>query len=151
PRWEPRLLTRPSRGSLCPEVTPWAELGAPAVPPAPSRGKRWRSAPAGRSESRCEGVPEPAVRQEELPAVEPQVLAEQVEHEPEVLVTSGPDLPAAAVEAGTAAASAGTAGEAGTAAGNAGVAGVEGECCCRKQRGQSSSSCPPSPGACAQC
>ena len=82
--------------------------------------------------------------------MEPAVLAELVEHEPEVPVTSGPDLPAA-VEAGTAAASAGTAGEAGTAAGTAGAAGVEGECCCRKQRGQSSSSCPPSPGACAQC
>ena len=85
-----------------------------------------------------------------LTAVE--VLAELVEHEPEVPVTSGPDLPAAAVEVGTAAmASAGTAEEAGTAAGTAGAAGVEGECCCRKQRGQSSSSCPPSPGACAQC
>ena len=83
--------------------------------------------------------------------MEPAVLAELVEqHEPEVPVTSGPDLPAA-VEAGTAAVSAGTAGEAGTAAGTAGAAGVEGECCCRKQRGQSSSSCPPSPGACAQC
>ena len=86
--------------SLCPEVAPWAELGAPAVPPMPSGGKRWRSAPAGRSESTCEEVP--AVRQEELPAVEPEVLAELVEqHEMEVPVTSGPDLPAAAVEAGT--------------------------------------------------
>ena len=84
--------------------------------------------------------------------MEPAVLAERVEqHEPEVPVTLGLDLPAAAVEAGTAAASAGTAGEAGTTAGTAGAAGVEGECCCRKQRGQSSSSCPPSPGACAQC
>ena len=84
--------------------------------------------------------------------MEPAVLAELVEHEPEVPVTSGPDLPAAAVEAGTAVvASAGTAEEAGTEAGTAGAAGVEGECCCRKQRGQSSSSCPPSPGACAQC
>src|SRR6185312_6923252 len=150
PRWEPRPLTRPSRGSLCPEVAPWAELGAPAVPPAPSGGKRWRSAPAGRSESTCEEVP--AVRQEELPA-SPVVLAELVEqHEPEVPVTSGPDLPAAAVEAGTAAASAGIAGGAGHAvAGTAEVAGGEDECCCRKQRGQSSSSCPPSPSACAQC
>ena len=79
--------------------------------------------------------------------MEPEVLAELVEqHEPEVPVTSGPDLPAAAVEAGTAAASAGTAGEAGTAAGTAGAARGEDECCCRKQRGQSSSSCPPSPG-----
>jgi len=84
--------------------------------------------------------------------VEPTVPVELVEqYEPEVPVTSGPDLPAA-VEAGTAeVASAGTAEEAGTAAGTAGAAGVEGECCCRKQRGQSSSSCPPSPSACAQC
>ena len=56
--------------------------------------------------------------------MEPEVLAELVEqHEPEVPVTSGPDLPAAAVEAGTAAASAGT----------AGTAGGEDGCCCRKQ------------------
>ena len=131
-------------------MAPWAELGAPAVPPAPSGGKSWRSAPAARSESTCEEVP--AVWQEELPVVEPEVLAELVEqHEPEVPVTSGPDLPAAAVGAGTTAASAGTTGEAGTAAGTAGAAGVGDECCCRKQRGQSSSSCPPSPGACAQC
>ena len=83
-----------------------------------------------------------AVWQEELPAVEPEVLVELVErHEPEVPVTSGPDLPAAAVEAGTVAASAGT----------AGAAGGEDECCCRKQQGQSSSSCPPSPSVCAQC
>ena len=41
--------------------------------------------------------------------MEPAVPVELVEHEPEVPVTSGPDLPAA-VEAGTAAASAGTAG-----------------------------------------
>ena len=82
--------------------------------------------------------------------MEPAVLAELVEHEPEVPVTSGPDLPAV-VEAGTAAVSAGTAGEAGTTTSIAGVAGSEGECCCRKQRGQSSSSCPPSPSACAQC
>ena len=84
--------------------------------------------------------------------MEPEVLAELVEqYEPEVPVISGPDLPAA-VEAGTAAASASTAGEAGTAAaGTAGAAGSEDECCCRKQRGQSSSSCLPSPGACAPC
>ena len=133
-------------------LAPWAELGAPAVLPAPSGGKCWRSAPAGRSDSTREEVLEPAVRQEELPAMEPVVLAELVEHEPEVPVTSGPDLPAAAVEAGTAAASAGTAGEAGTAAAStAKAAGAEDECCCRKQRGQSSSSCPPSPSACAQC
>ena len=133
-------------------LAPWAELGAPAVPPVPSGGKSWRSAPAGRSDSRCEEVLEPAVWQEELPVVEPGVLAElEEQHEPEVPVTSGPDLPAA-VEADTAAASASTAGEAGTsAAGTAGAAGGEDECCCRKQRGQSSSSCPPSPSACAQC
>ena len=82
--------------------------------------------------------------------MEPEVLVELVEqHEPEVQVTSGPDLSAAAVEAGTAAASTGTAGEAGTTA--AGAAGGEDECCCRKQRGQSSSSCLPSPGTCAPC
>ena len=77
----------------------------------------------------------PTVRQEELPAVEPEVLEELVEqHEPEVPVTSGPDQPTAAVEAGTAAASAGTAGEAGTvAAATAGAAGGEDRCCCRKQ------------------
>ena len=69
--------------------------------------------------------------------MEPEVLAELVEqHEPEVPVTSGPDLPAAAVEAGTAAAAAVTAGEAGTAAaaGTAGAAGGEDGCCCQKQR-----------------
>ena len=134
-------------------MAPWAELGAPAVPPAPSGGKSWRSAPAGRSDSRCEGVLELAVWQEELPAMEPEVLAELVErHEPEVLETSGPGPPAAAVDAGTAAATAGTAGEAGTAAvGTAGAAGGEDGCCCRKQREQSSSSCPPSPSACATC
>ena len=66
--------------------------------------------------------------------MEPAVLVELVEHESEVPVTSGPDLPAAAVEAGTAAvASAGTAEEAGTAAGTAEAAGGEYECCCRKQ------------------
>ena len=123
---------------------------APAVPPAPSGGKCWRSAPAGRSESRREEVPEPAIRQEELPAMEPEVLVEQ--HEPEVPVTSGPGPPAAAVEAGTAVASAGTTEEAGTAAAStAGAARGEDECCSRKQRGQSSSSCPPSPSACAPC
>ena len=68
--------------------------------------------------------------------MEPEVLAELVEqYEPEVLVTSGPDPPAAAIEAGTAAAFAGTAGEAGTAAaGTAGAAGGEDGCCCWKQR-----------------
>ena len=64
--------------------------------------------------------------------MEPEVLAELVEHEPEVLVTSGPDLPAAAAEAGTTAASAGTPGEAGT--GTAGAAEDKDGCCCRKQR-----------------
>ena len=101
-------------------MAPWAELGAAAVPPAPSGGKCWRSAPAGRSDSTREEVLEPTVWQEELPAVEPEVLAELVEqHEPEVLVTSGPDLPAATVKAGTA------------AAGTAEAAGVVDECCCR--------------------
>ena len=117
-------------------LAPWAELGAPAVLPAPSGGKCWHSAPAGRSDSTREELLEPAVQQEELPVVEPEVLAELVEqHEPEVLVTLGPDLPAAAVKAGTAAASAGTAGEAGTAAaGTAEAAGGEDECCCQKQQ-----------------
>ena len=114
---------------------PWAELGAPAVLHVPSGGKRWRSAPDGRSDSTREELLEPAIRQEELPTVDPAVLAELVEqHDPDVPVTSGPDLPAA-VEVGTAAASASTAGEAGTAAaGTAGAAGGEDECCCRKQR-----------------
>ena len=67
--------------------------------------------------------------------MEPAVLAELVEHEPEVPVTSGPDLPTAAVEAGTAAAAADTAEAVGTAAaaGTAGAAGGEDGCCCRKQ------------------
>ena len=102
-------FTLPCAGALG-----WA--GCPCCPACAFRGKSWRSAPAGRSDSTHEEVLEPAVRQEELPAVEPEVLAELVEHEPEVPVTSGPDLPAVAVEAGTAAASAGTAGAVGTAA-----------------------------------
>ena len=63
--------------------------------------------------------------------MEPAVPVELVEHEPEVLVTSGPDLPAA-VEAGTAATAAGTAGAAGTAAANEAAGSGDG-CCCRKQ------------------
>ena len=114
-------------------MAPWAELGALPVLPAPSGDKSWRSAPAGRRDSTREEVLEPAVRQEELPAVEPEVLAELVEHEPEVPVTSGPDLLAAAVEAGTAAAAAGTAGVAGTAAAAAVAARSGDGCCCRKQ------------------
>ena len=68
--------------------------------------------------------------------MEPEVLAELVEqHEPDLPVTSGPDLPAAAVEAGTAAAAAGIAEEVDTAAaGTTGAAGCEDGCCCRKQR-----------------
>ena len=69
--------------------------------------------------------------------MELEVLAALVEqHEPEVPVTLGLGLPAAAVEAGTAAAAAGTAEAAGTAAaaGTAGAAGGEDGCCCRKQR-----------------
>ena len=92
----------------------------------------------------------PTIRQEELPAVEPEVLAELVEqHVAEVPVTSGPDLPATAVAAGTAAASAGEAGT--TAAGTAGAARGEDKCCCWKQRERSSSSCPASPGAFTSC
>ena len=114
-------------------LAPWAELGAPAIPPTPFGGKSWHSALAGRSDSMREGVLEPAVRQEELPAVEPKVLAELVEqHEPEVPETLGPAPPAATVEAGTAAAAAGTAGAAGTAAA-AMAAGSGDGCCCRKQ------------------
>ena len=68
--------------------------------------------------------------------MEPGVLAELVEqHEQEVPVTSGPDLLAAAVEAGTATSTAGIAEAAGTAAaGTAGAAGGEDGCCYRKQR-----------------
>ena len=68
--------------------------------------------------------------------MEPAVPMELVEHEPEVPVTSGPDLPAAAVEAGTAAAAVGTTEVAGTAAtaGTARAAGGEDGCCCRKQQ-----------------
>ena len=69
--------------------------------------------------------------------MEPAVPVELVEqYEPEVPVTSGPDLPAAAVEAGTAKATAGTTGAAGTAAvaGTAGAAGGKDGCCCRKQQ-----------------
>ena len=55
-------MTRPSRGSPDPVLAPWAELGTPAVPPAPSGGKCWHSAPAGRSDSTREEVLEPAVR-----------------------------------------------------------------------------------------
>ena len=114
-------------------MAPWAELGAPTVPPAPSGGKSWRSAPAGRSDSRCEGVLEPAVQQEELPAVEPEVLVELVErHEPEVQETSGPAPRAATIEAGTAAAAASTAGAADNAAAARAAGSGEG-CCCRNQ------------------
>ena len=114
-------------------LAPWTELGAPAVLPVPSGGKSWHSAPAGHSDSTHEEVLEPTVRQEELPAVEPEVRAELVErHEPEELETSGPVMPAAAVEAGTAAAAAGTAGAAGTA--TAVAAGCGDGCCCRMQQ-----------------
>ena len=131
-----------------PKVAPWAELGAPAVPPAPSGGKSWRSAPAGRSDSRLRDPLAPAVRQDELSAVEPEVLVER--HEPEVLETSGPGPPAAAVEAGTVAAAASTTRAAGIAAADV-TAGSGDGCCCRKQLEGSSSSYPPSPGACTPC
>ena len=66
--------------------------------------------------------------------MEPEVPVELVEqHEPEVLETSGPGPPTAAVVAGTAMAAAGTAEAAGTAA-TAGTAGSGDGCCCRKQR-----------------
>ena len=70
-------------------MAPWAELDAPAVLTAPSGGKSWRSAPDRHSGSTLELVP--ANRQEELPAVEPEVPV--VLGVPEVLETSGPVPP----------------------------------------------------------
>jgi hypothetical protein len=84
-------------------------LHAPAVLPAPSGGRRWRSAPARRSGSTLAEIQRPAAQKEEwaLPA------SELVE--PEALEASDPVPPAAAEdEAGTAAA-AGTAGVASAA------------------------------------
>ena len=69
--------------------------------------------------------------------MEPEVLAELVErHESEVPEISGPGPPAAAVEAGTATAAAGTAESSGTAtaAVTAETAGGKDGCCCWKQR-----------------
>jgi hypothetical protein len=112
-------------------MAPWAELGAPAVPTAPSEDRRWCSVPARHSESTLVEVLEPAVRQEEwaLPATE---LVEQ--RAPEVLEASGPVPPAAAAEdeAGTAAVAAGTAGSASDAAAATGT-GTETGCCCQSQ------------------
>jgi hypothetical protein len=84
-------------------------LHAPAVLPAPSEDRRWRSAPARRSGSTLAEMQRPAARQEEwaLPA------SELVE--PEALEASDPVLPAAGDEEETAAA-AGTVGAASAAA-----------------------------------
>jgi hypothetical protein len=129
-------------------MAPWAGLGAPAVPTAPSEDRRWRSVPAHHSESTPVGVLESAARQEEqaLPTAE---LVEPVEQSvPEALEASGPVPPAAAAEdeAGTAAVGAGTAGSASAATATAGT-GTEAGCCCQSQQEPSSSSCPQSPGA----
>jgi hypothetical protein len=120
-------------------------LHAPAVLPAPSEGRHWRSALACRSGSTLEEVQRPAAQEEEwaLPA------SELVE--PEALEASDPIPPAAAAEdeAETAAA-AGTTGAASAAA--AAVDADSGdECCCPKRMEPSSSSYPQSPGACARC
>jgi hypothetical protein len=124
-------------------MAPWAELDAPAVLPAPSEGKHWRSALARRSGSTLEEVQRPAAQEEEwaLPA------AELVE--PEALEASDPVLPAAEDEEETAAA-AGTAGAA-SAAAAAVDANIGDECCCPTKTEPSSSSCPQSPGAYARC
>jgi hypothetical protein len=123
-------------------MAPWAELDAPAVLPAPSEGKRWRSALARRSGSTLEEVQRPVAQEEEwaLPA------AELVE--PEALEASDPVLPVAEDEEETAAA-VGTAGAASAAA--AMDADIGDECCCLKRMEPSSSSYPQSPGAYARC
>jgi hypothetical protein len=120
-------------------------LHAPAVLPAPSGDRRWRSAPARRSGSTLAEIQQPAARQEEwaLPA------SELVE--PEALEASNPILPAAAAEdEEETAAAAGTA-EAASAAAAAVDADSGGECCCPKRMEPSSSSYPQSPGTYAQC
>jgi hypothetical protein len=126
----------------CPELGPWVVLHAPAVLPAPSEGRRWRSAPARHSGSTLAEVLEPAAWQEEwaLPASE---LGK-----PEALEASVPVLPAAEDEEGTAAA-AGIAGAASAAAATDADSGDE--CCCPKRMETSSSSYPQSPGAYARC
>jgi hypothetical protein len=119
-------------------------LHAPAVLPAPSEDRRWRSAPARRSGSTLAEMQQPAAQEEwALPA------SELVE--PEALEASDPAPPAAAAEdeVETAAAT-GTAGAASAAA--AAVDADSGdECCCQKRMEPSSSSYPQSPGAYAWC
>jgi hypothetical protein len=117
-------------------------LHAPAVLPAPSEGRRWRSALARRNGSTLVEVLRPAAQEEEwaLPA------AELVE--PEALEASDPILPAAEDEEEAAAAT-GTAGAASAAA--AADANSGDECCCPKRMEPSSSSYPQSPGAYARC
>jgi hypothetical protein len=118
-------------------------LHAPAVLPAPSEGRRWRSALARRSGSTLEEVQRPAAQEEEwaLPAFE---LGE-----PEALEASDPVPPAAEDEAETAAA-AGTTGAASAAAAVVDADSGD-ECCFPKRMEPSSSSYPQSPGACARC
>jgi hypothetical protein len=132
-------------------MAPWAEMGAPAIPTAPSGDRRWRSVPARHSGSTLVGVLEPAARQKEqaLPAAE---LVEPVEQSMlEVLEASGPIPPTAAAkdEVGTAAGAAGSV--SGVVAAAAAGTGTEAGCCYQSQKEPSSSSCPQSPGACARC
>jgi hypothetical protein len=116
-------------------------LHAPAVLPAPSEDRRWRSAPARRSGSTLAEVQRPAAQEEwALPA------SELVE--PEALEASDPILPAAEDEEETVAA-AGITGAASTAA--AVDADIGGECCCPTRMEPSSSSYPQSPDAYARC
>jgi hypothetical protein len=116
-------------------------LHAPAVLPAPSEDRHWRSALARRSGSTLKEVPEPAAQEEEwaLPASE--LVG------PEALEASDPVPPAVAAEdeAETAVA-AGTVGAA-----SAADAGSGDECCCLKRMEPSSSSYPQSPDAYARC
>jgi hypothetical protein len=118
-------------------------LHAPAVLPAPSEDRRWRSAPARRSGSTLAEVLEPAARQEEwvLPA------SELVE--PEALEASDPVLPAAE-DGKDIAAAAGTTGAA-SAVAAAVDADIGDECCCPTRMEPSSSFYPQFPGAYARC
>jgi hypothetical protein len=112
-------------------------LHAPAVLPAPSGDRRWRSAPAHRNGSTLAEVQRLAAQEEEwaLPA------SELVE--PEALEASDPARPTAEDEEETAAA-AGTAGAASAAA--VVDADIGDECCCPTKMEPSSSSYPQSPG-----
>jgi hypothetical protein len=111
-------------------------LHAPVVLPAPSEGRRWRSAPARRSGSTLAEVQRPAAQEEEW------ALPASGLVEPEALEASNPVLPAAGDGEETAAA-AGTAGVA-SAAAAAVDADIGDECCCPKRMEPSSSSYPQS-------